>query len=190
MMVVQHRRLLVLGASALGTLAAWVFFASRPPMLAQVGMQVIDAPVPAHYQAAAFPTFSAWLVLLGMEAIGSGGFRRALPRAVTLGVTGLLAAVRLTGALPFSGHALFLAAAVVFDAIRAGRLRPLLLTLSMVGLGVTAYYKLAVWNDALWFLGSLGLGAGVGGAAAIAESRGASARRGRQRAAAGQGARL
>ncbi len=165
-----RRRLLVVAAAILGTLAAWAFFASRPPMLAQVGMEVIDLPVPAHYQAAAFPTFSAWLFVLCLE-VADRGLWGALPRASSLGLTGALAAVRLTGALPFSGHALFLAAALAFDAAQAREQRPLLLVFSTAGLAVTAYYKLAVWNDPFWFLSSLAIGAAVGGLAAVADKR-------------------
>lgn len=165
-------RLLPLLASAGLGIAAYVAFALAPPMRALVGTTPIDAWVPPLYQAAAFPAFGAHLAGLASLVRDRSRARATLARASLLGTLGALAVIRLLGAIPLSGHALFLGAALAFD-LRGGgpeaRDRRLL---AAMGLLVTAYFKLFVWHDVLWLAVSLAAGAGFGAAVRAVEGPG------------------
>ncbi|MEZ4313284.1 MAG: hypothetical protein R3F14_35130 [Polyangiaceae bacterium] len=147
--------------AALGAgLAAWGGFAAIPPMRVRVGREVVDAWVPAHYQAAAFPAFGAILYLVGRgfrEGDGLWGGRAAL-----LGASCAVAVTRLLGAHPLSGHAVFLAAVCAHE-LAARRRSPVLLGAAALGLAITGAYK-AEWGDGVWGAVSAGVGAVLGAA--------------------------
>lgn len=170
-MPVAARRFLPLAAGAGLGVVAYVAFALAPPMRALVGTTYIDAWVPAFYQAAAFPAFGAHLVGLGQLVRERARAPVVLARASLLGTLGALAVIRLLGAIPLSGHALFLGAALLFDLRGEGPEARDRRLLAGWGLLVTAYFKLFVWGDALWFALSLGVGAGLGRAARHVEGR-------------------
>ena len=129
-----------------------------------VGTEAIDQVVPAHYQASAFPAFAALAIAAAIE--------RDPRRVALLTTTSALAIARLDGRLPVSGHATFLAAATAFElTTRATEARHVRLALAIGGLGVTAYYKLAAWNDTTWFATSTLLGTALGAAFAQPRAR-------------------
>lgn len=144
------------------SLAAYVFFASRPPMQVLRGFEPISAWVPPLYQASVFPSF-AWFVGASIAGPLSRGERMA--RALLILLTGGLSLIRLLGALPLSGHALFLCAVLSFGCGRARRLHPLDIPaypLAFAGLCITAFYKFSRWNDTLYGALSIAFGAGIG----------------------------
>lgn len=145
-------------AAACSGVAAWAGFALVPPMQVRVGRELIDAWVPPHYQAAAFPAFGALLLLVWRGRRDRGPLW--LGRVVILGACSSVAVVRLLGAHPLSGHAVFLAAVAAHEAF--GRERsPVLLGSAALGLSVTAAYK-ALWGDTFWGAMSVGAGAAIG----------------------------
>lgn len=148
----------IAGAAVLGV-GSWLWFASRPGMPVLVGTRQLAELVPAHYQACVFPAFGALIGLIGLDLVQrSGGSWRG--RAMVVAVTSALSVLRLLGWLPMSGHALFLSAAMVHERATPDRDRVWLFAIP--GLGVTAWYKLAVWDDPLWFVVSCAAGALVG----------------------------
>ncbi len=168
--------ILLLGAAAGGTGLAWLYFASRPPMPVLSGLRQTGALVPAHYQASVFPAFCWFSAALGLDLIRGSGRGTRAPRAALLASTGLLAVARLGGALPLSGHALFLSAVIGFELAqgsegsegspsRSGRAgaptRPSA-WLAAPGLAITAWYKLAVWDDGPWLAASALVGGVMG----------------------------
>lgn len=161
----------MLFAAALSA-AAYLYFAWRPPMQVLRGTEPISAWVPPSYQAAVFPAFAWFLgtLFLGPPFRLSRGERAG--RALLIGLTGGLSCIRLLGALPLSGHALFLSAAAVFGLCRSSHARARAhidtpgYLLATLGLGLTAYYKFALWHDELYGALSIAVGAGVGAAAA------------------------
>jgi hypothetical protein len=162
-----------MGVAAAGTAGAWAFFAARPPMQVLVGTRPIDVWVPVHYQASAFPAFLTFTAALGLDAVNGRARGTLLPRAALVGVTGLLSTLRLGGALPLSGHAVFLSAALTYSVAgpRADDATPggggaAAALLSAGGLAVTAWYKLAAWGDGGWLGASALVGAAIGGACA------------------------
>lgn len=149
-----------------------------------VGMDVLEGVfVPTHYQASAFPAFFTFTTALGLDLLKGRARGSIAPRAALVGLTGLLSTLRLGGALPLSGHALFLSAALTYslaapsppDATPGGG--GLTATLATAGLAVTAYYKLAVWGDPTWLAASTIVGAAIGGACAKAARASPSRRR-------------
>jgi hypothetical protein len=145
-----------LAAVALGA-AAWLYFAARPPALALVGTTPIDEVVPPVYQASAFFAFGAHGAAALVERRGERARRVAL-----LAITSAIAVARLTGAIPLSGHAVFLAAAAAFDLRQGSPGRALRLAVVAAALVVTAAFKLFVWHDAAWLVASLVVGAAIG----------------------------
>jgi hypothetical protein len=138
---------------------AWIYFASTPPMRVLVGTRPLDVFVPAHYQASAFPAFAAYVTALASDIAARGDPRRTLRRVALVLVTSGLAIVRLRGALPLSGHALFLAAVMANELPRRVRRRiPIACAFAVPGLAITAWYKVAVWHDYGWFAASLVVG--------------------------------
>jgi hypothetical protein len=137
------------------------------PVLA--GLRETGALVPAHYQASVFPAFWWFSAALGLDFLRGTGRATLAPRAALLASTGLLAVARLGGALPLSGHAVFLAAVLGFELgaprAEAGRqgapTRPAA-WLAAPGLAITAWYKLAVWDDGPWLAASALVGGAVG----------------------------
>jgi hypothetical protein len=132
-----------LGATAL---VAW-WFAWHPQHLL-VGVTVRATLVPWWYQASAFPPFFLLLAML-LESRN----RRII--AFLLAGCSALAAVRLSGLIPLSGHAVFLSAALGYAV--ATRDRPVGLS-AAAGLLLTAWYKLQ-WRDELFFAVSCMVGA-------------------------------
>lgn len=163
------RRLVPLAVGASLGVLAYAAFAMAPPMRALVGTTPLDALVPPVYQASAFPAFGAHLAALGSLVRARAPWPLLAPRAGLLVTLGALAIVRLLGAIPLSGHALFLGAALAFDGRGGGPASRDRRLLSALGLGVTSYFKLFVWGDALWFAVSLGVGAPLGVLARWAE---------------------
>jgi hypothetical protein len=150
---------LVLGVTA--GVTAFAYFAHQPPMHALVGTTPIEALVPAEYQASVFPAFATFIMASAIDYRNAR--EQAYRRTALLLVTAGIAVVRLCGALPVSGHAVFLAAAASFElctAPSAGRGARLLLMTA--GAGVTAFYKLAVWHDGLWLAVSTVIGVALG----------------------------
>jgi hypothetical protein len=136
------------------------------------GLQETGALVPVHYQASVFPAFCWFSAALGLDLIRGAGRASLAPRALLLASTGLLAAARLGGALPLSGHAIFLAAVVGFELgggssgsrahDREGAPTRPAAWLAAPGLAITAWYKLAVWDDGPWFAASALVGGAMG----------------------------
>ncbi|MEZ4302334.1 MAG: hypothetical protein R3B70_45830 [Polyangiaceae bacterium] len=119
-------------------LAAWAGFAAGPPMRVRGGREVVDAWVPAHYQAAAFPAFGAILYLVWRGRRDRDGLWGS--RAAVLATSCGVAVTRLLGAHPLSGHAVFLAAVCAHElagkreiACSAGA--------AALGLAITGAYK-------------------------------------------------
>lgn len=161
----SDRPVLPVAAGALvATLASLAWFGSRPAMRVLVGTEALQQSVPLAYQVAVFPAFGALSALVVVRFRGHGrADRMGLAAATLLAVSSGAAGLRLAGWLPLSGHALFLSAAALYAAtlpeVRAMRL-PLVLSVS--GLAVTAWYKLAVWGDAGWFAVSCAAGCLLG----------------------------
>ena len=154
----------VLAAAAAATAAAWAVFARLSPMHVQVGLSRVDATVPLGYQLSVFPAFGAFVGALALD-VARGDERRTWgPRALLVASLGLLAIARLTGALPLSGHALFLFGALAYEiAPPSDRDSTAVLTLVAPALLVVAWCKLVVWGNPLWLGASAVLGALVGG---------------------------
>jgi hypothetical protein len=163
------RSIFVLASAAAATAAAWALFARLEPMHVQVGLSRIDATVPLGYQLSVFPAFGAVVGALVLD-VARGDERRTWgPRALLVASLGLLAVARLTGALPLSGHALFLFGALAYEiAPPSDRDSTAVLTLVAPALLVVAWCKLVVWGDPLWLGASAVLGALVGGVLARA----------------------
>jgi hypothetical protein len=161
-------RALVALAALAGGVAAGALFAQRPPMRVRVGMQLSDERVPAHYQASVFFAWSAFVAALALD-VARGRERASWPaRAALLGATAIVAAQRLSGRSPLSGHAVFLAAMLASDPAQT----PFGRSLAAVGLAVTAVYKLR-WQDARGLALSSAVGALIGlGCRALTSPRG------------------
>jgi hypothetical protein len=159
----RDARSLLLVCAVFVAAAAWTGFTLGPPMPVQVGMDRLDAHVPPHYQASVFPAFTVCVVTLGRDVLRHSARPTWFPRALLIGLTGLIAVVRLTGALPLSGHAVFLAAAIGYEAFPPlGAEGKLVIALAGLGLLVVGYYKIAVWGDSTWLALSLIAGAVIG----------------------------
>lgn len=180
--------LLLAGAAAGGTGLAWLYFSSRPLMPVLAGLRETGALVPVHYQASVFPAFCWFSAALGLDLARGAARATWAPRAALLASTGLLAVARLGGTLPLSGHAVFLAAVIGFEIAQgqpapseqrqpapsehdgpstsAARDRPANTRpsawLAAPGLAITAWYKLAVWDDGPWLAASTLVGGAVG----------------------------
>ncbi len=168
-MASRPRPNLPVAAGALAaTIAAVVWFGTQPAMRVLVGTEALEQTVPLAYQVAVFPAFGALTALALVRFRGQGGRdRTGLTAAALVAVSSCAAVVRLAGWLPLSGHALFLSAAATY-AMTLPRVRTLRLplALSVAGLAVTAWYKLAVWGDAGWFSLSCAAGCVLGWALA------------------------
>jgi hypothetical protein len=163
------RAALVLSSAALATGAAWALFARLAPMHVQIGLSRIDATVPLGYQLSVFPAFGAFVGALALDVARRDERRSWGPRALLVASLGLLAALRVSGALPLSGHALFLFGALAYEiAPPSDRDSTVVLTLVAPALLVVAWCKLVVWGDPLWLGASAVLGALVGGVLARA----------------------
>ena len=166
------------GALVLG-IAAAIWFGSRPGMPVMIGVDKIDHVVPAHYQVCVFPVFGAMVALLAADILRRQHRASWLARGALLASTSALACVRLAGALPMSGHVLFLTALLVHELASRGRSGHVLLwLLALPAFGLTAWYKLFVWQDFTWFAVSFGAGAGIGVASRWLWRKGAWPRRG------------
>lgn len=154
----------VLAAAAASTLAAWAIFGRMTPMHVMVGTVLTEASVPLGYQLAVFPAFGAFVGALALDVSRREERRSWLPRALVVASTGALSAARLAGALPLSGHALFLFAVLGYElAPPTDCDAPLSLALVLPALLVVGWCKLVVWGDPAWFAASavLGLAAGA-----------------------------
>jgi hypothetical protein len=126
------------------------------------------AVVPAHYQASVFPAFVWFAGSLGLDMLKRRDRRTWVPRAALLASTGLLATARLGGALPLSGHAVFLAAVIGYALAPPRALKWPAASeapaawLAAPGLAITAWYKLALWNDPGWLTASIVTGGAIG----------------------------
>jgi hypothetical protein len=125
------------------------------------------AVVPLGYQLSVFPAFGGCLGALAADTARGEDRRALVSRALLLAVTGLAAVTRLAGALPLSGHALFLFAVLSYElAPPADRDAHVSLALVIPALLVVGWYKLVVWNDGTWFCASAALGLVLGAALA------------------------
>jgi hypothetical protein len=150
-------------AGAVALVASWIYFANTAPMQVLVGTEALDAFVPAHYQASAFPAFAAYSTSLAFDLARGCRLQNATRRIALLGITSALAALRLDGSLPLSGHALLLGAVLANEIARRAYLRSRVTTAFAVpGLLVTAWYKLFVWGDVGWFAASVAVGVVLG----------------------------
>jgi hypothetical protein len=151
----------VLVFAAGATLAAWAVFARMPPMAVRVGRDSIGASVPLGYQLSVFPAFGAFLGALAYDVARRTARRSWLPRAALVLGTGALASARLAGALPISGHAVFLFAALAY-VVSPPEHDVHVLAAILPGLLVVGWCKLVVWGDPVWFVASAALGAAIG----------------------------
>jgi hypothetical protein len=153
----------VLGAAAAATLVAWAVFGRMDPMPVMVGTILTEASVPLGYQLVVFPAFGAFVGALAFDVARARERRSWLPRALVVAATGALSVARLAGALPLSGHALFLFAVLGYElAPPSDRDAPLSLALVFPALLVVGWCKLVVWGDPAWFAASAVLGLAVG----------------------------
>ena len=150
-------------AAGLATAAAWAIFTSLPPMHVQIGLAPSDATVPLGYQLSVFPAFGAFVGALALDVARGEPPRSWLARALLVGSLGLLAVARLAGAVPLSGHALFLFGVLAYEiAPPSDRDSGVSLALVVPALLVVAWCKLVVWGDPVWFAASAIVGALVG----------------------------
>lgn len=157
------RTAVLLTLSAGATAAAWVVFAHLPAMPVRIGMSAVDAAVPLGYQVSVFPAFGAFVAGLAMDVAHARARRTWLPRLLLLGLLCALAVARVAGALPLSGHALFLFGVLSFAVTApADRDAHVLAALAAPALLVVAWCKLVVWGDPAWFGASAVLGATAG----------------------------
>ena len=161
----SDRPVLPVAAGALvATVASLAWFGTRPAMRVLVGTEALEQTVPLAYQVAVFPAFGALSAVVLVRLRGHGrNDRMGLATVALVAISSGAAGLRLAGWVPLSGHALFLSAAALYAAtlpeMRALRLS---LVLSVSGLAVTAWYKLAVWGDAGWFAVSCAAGCLLG----------------------------
>ena len=153
----------VLAFAALSGLLAWTVFSRLPPMIVRVGFAASAATVPLGYQLSVFPAFGAFCGSLALDAVRRDDRRTWLPRAALVAATGLLSVARVAGALPLSGHALFLFAVLGYElAPPTDRDAPVALALVIPALLVVGWCKLVVWRDPGWLGASAVLGAALG----------------------------
>jgi hypothetical protein len=161
----------LVGFAGVAMAAAWAVFVRLPPMHVRIGLTEVDSTVPLGYQLSVFPAFGAFLGALALDGVQAReASRRAwVARALLVGLLALLSVVRLTGALPLSGHALFLFGVLGYEiAPPSDRDSAVLLTLVTPALLVVAWCKLVVWGDVGWFCGSAAVGSVLGAALARA----------------------
>jgi hypothetical protein len=153
----------VLAAAAASSLIAWAVFGRVEPMRVMVGTVLTEASVPLGYQIAVFPAFGAFVGALTLDVSRAEERRSWVPRALVVASTGALSLARLAGALPLSGHALFLFALLGYEiAPPSDRDANLSLALVLPALLVVGWCKLVVWGDPVWFAASAALGLAVG----------------------------
>jgi hypothetical protein len=153
----------VLAAAAASSLLAWAVFGRMAPMQVMVGTVLTEASVPLGYQLAVFPAFGAFVGALALDIARAEERRSWLPRALVVASTGALSVARLAGALPLSGHALFLFAVLGYElAPPSDRDAHVSLALVLPALLVVGWCKLVVWGDPAWFAASAVLGLAVG----------------------------
>jgi hypothetical protein len=154
-----------LAFAVVATGIAWAVVARLPPMHVRVGWQPSDASVPLGYQLSVFPAFGAFVGALAIDIVRGDARATWLPRAVLAATLGSLAVARIAGALPLSGHALYLFGALAYEVTApSDRGADSAVTLSLIApaLLVVAWCKLVVWADPLWFAVSALLGAALG----------------------------
>jgi hypothetical protein len=162
----------LLAGAAVATALACAVFASMPPMPVRVGRAVMSTTVPIGYQLSVFPAFGVMLASMVLDLGRAGHADRAqvrtvVARALLVAVTGGLSVARIAGALPLSGHALFLFAALGYALVPpTDRDAPLVLGTAIPALLVVGWSKLVVWGDPMWFGVSAVLGAAIGAALA------------------------
>jgi hypothetical protein len=157
------RTALLLAFSAVVTAAAWAVFARLPAMPVRIGMSAVDAAVPLGYQVSVFPVLGAFVGALALDVARAEARRTWLPRLVLVGTLCALAAARVAGALPLSGHALLVFGVLAYAITApADRDAPVLAALAAPALLVVAWCKLVVWGDPGLFAASAVLGAAAG----------------------------
>jgi hypothetical protein len=165
----------LLAGAAVATALACAVFASMPPMQVHVGRAVMSTTVPIGYQLSVFPAFGAMLASIVLDLGGRDGadparrarLRTSVARALLVAITGGLSVARLAGALPLSGHALFLFAALAYALVPpTDRDAPVVLGTAIPALLVVGWSKLVVWGDPVWFGVSAVLGTAIGAALA------------------------
>jgi hypothetical protein len=142
---------------------AWAVFARIAPMHVLVGRVLRDATVPLGYQLSVFPAFGAFLAALALDVARGNERRTWIPRVLLVASTGALSVARLAGALPLSGHALFLFAVLGYElAPPSDRDAHVSLGLVIPALLIVGWCKLVVWGDHLWFGASTAIGLAIG----------------------------
>ncbi len=150
-------------AALLAAAAAWIVFARLAPMHVLVGRTLTEATVPLGYQLSVFPAFGAFAGALALDVVRGAERRTWVARGALLATIGTLAIARLAGALPLSGHALFLFGVLAYElAPPSDRDAHVSLALVLPALLVVGWCKLVVWGDPLWFGASAVLGAALG----------------------------
>ncbi|MBN1771918.1 MAG: hypothetical protein JXB32_11685 [Deltaproteobacteria bacterium] len=162
---------LILGLAAVGTASAAVVFSLLPPWHVVVGAEERDVLVPLHYQLGVFPAYLGFVAAALLDTRGTTA-RGWLPRILLALLLGVLAAVRLGGALPLSGHALACAALIVEGvATRRRDESRWIVALASAGLLLTGWYKVVEWGDPMWFGVSMVAGGILGLAGALCGRR-------------------
>jgi hypothetical protein len=153
----------LLGGAAFAVLAAWAVLVHVPPMAVRVGRTATEAIAPLGYQLSVFPVFGAFLGALAVDLLRGDDRRTHLPRIALVLLTGIAATARVAGALPISGHALFLFAVLGYEiAPPTDRDAPVSLALVIPALLVVGWCKLVVWGDGTWFGASAAIGVALG----------------------------
>jgi hypothetical protein len=161
--IVSLRTIWLLAFAAGATAVAWAVFESIAPLHPRVGTAILATTVPLGYQLSVFPAFGAFAGALALDVARREPLRTWLPRVALLAITGTAAVARLAGALPLSGHALFLFAALAYSMTPpADRDAHWSLGACIPALLVVGWCKLVVWGDPLWFGASALLGCVVG----------------------------
>jgi hypothetical protein len=174
--VVRGGLALIATVAALAGAVAWSVVMLRPPQRVMLGTHLLDLDVPAIYQVCVFPPFAAWVASIGLAARRCGA-RAQVASMALLAMLILLAFVRLGGGIPLSGHALCLSAIVAETPVSPRVGAVLIASLAAAGLAVTAWYKVVVWHDPIWFALSVVAGAAMGVAAGAGSHRLAAADR-------------
>jgi hypothetical protein len=170
--MLSRSELSAIGGASIATFAGTAWFWAHPPMHVLVGSETIDALVPVHYQASAFPAFGAMVAAVLLALWERRAERRDRVRAALLLSCSIVAAARLLVTIPLSGHVVFLTAALVFERwLHVSKRVPFAWLLACAGIVVTAWYKLAVWDDYAWFAMSGVVGVAMGGAGATLLAR-------------------
>ncbi len=162
---------IVYDAGALCAVAAAIFWTVRGPMPVLRGSTPLPIPTPLGYQAPVFLPFGmlagelawAWLNRERAAYLASLPWQLAALCAVAL--------IRLTLAIPVSGHAVLLAFFLLHELVAQHGRHLLRALIGLAVLTEVAYFKLMVWDDGRTLVAGLVLGAGVWAAGRLTQLR-------------------